>query len=72
MGEGEEYLGVGRGVLRRFEISFSASLVGRLFPKCISLVSSRYLIEEGEAATAVENLFLRGIIAFPPDSVVGR
>ena len=31
VGEGEEDLG--RGILRRLEISFSANLVGRIFPE---------------------------------------
>ena len=65
VGEGEEDIG-GVGVLRRLEISFSASLVGRLFPERISSVSSIYLLEEGETATAADNLGLRGIGAFPP------
>ena len=54
------------------EISFGVSLVGRLFLECILPGISRYLFEEGESATAADNLGLRGISAFPPDSVVGR
>ena len=62
--EGEEDLG--GGLLRSLEISFSASLVGRLFTYCISLGSSRYLLKKGEAAMAVNNQGIRGISAPPP------
>ena len=70
VGGGKEYLG--EVILRRLEISFSASLVGRLFPECISPGGIKYLLEEGEVATAVDNLALRGISAFSPNSVVVR
>ena len=63
VGGGEEYLG--EVILRRLEISFSASLVGRLFIECILSGSSKYLLKEREATTAADNLGIRGVSAFP-------
>ena len=70
MGEGEEYLG--GVILRRLEISFSTSLVGRLFTECTLSGSNKYLLEYGEAETAADNIGIKRISVLPPDSLFGR